>query len=321
MDGRTFAGLAVRTSMVFITFFQIALPDQEARSQQSVPATVRIDWLPDSLSSLRQKTRFGVSQNLDYSLAASLELLLNWKQGEPGDRLDLLQHLRYQVTVTNERSFRLFNQLDHHLGFRYCFDSVSGIREDDNTLDTRLDWNLTPLVALSLNSSLNTRLLKGFDWQTDSTGATVRVMNSSFLTPLVWSFSLGISRIFRKAGILTLEFSSARLTYLRDRSVFGIRKVHEFFGVPEGKSCNFEYGLGLRLLIATRIFARIDWNSDIRVFKDWKCPIDLTVNNEFAMRLWKYLKIAMRTRIFYEKEVSKHLQLENLVSFGFYISV
>jgi hypothetical protein len=321
MGNGTRISLRGRIFVIWAILVWITLIPDDLRSQVPVPGNIRINWLPDTLHPIEKKIRFRIFQELEYSLSTSLLLFLNWKEDPESNHLDLMQNLKYKLLLGNERSFRFSNKLDHNLGFQYYFDSISGINTDDNTLTTRLEWDFHGKIGVIFNSTLATRILKGFDYHTDSNGAVIKVMNSSFLTPLIWTFSLGLGFTFKKAGTLTLEVSSAKLTYIRDRSVFKVRETHQFYGVPEDKNHIFEYGLGLQLLIDTWLFKKVHWESDIRIFKNWLSPVDLTVNNEFGMRVLKFLKIGMRTRIIYENEISKKIQIENLVSFGFFFKL
>jgi hypothetical protein len=161
--------------------------------------------------------------------------------------------------------------------------------------------------------------MNGYDYSVDDSGRIVKILNSSFCTPLLWTFSGGFSIKWQGFGSLNLGVSTAKLTYIRDKSIFGKQKVTKYYGVPEGKDHVFEYGLSLQFLADKEFFKRIRWNCDLLVFKNYTSPVDVTLKNNFGIRINRFLKASIQTRIFYEETVSHSIQLENLVTFGFYV--
>ncbi len=273
-------------------------------SQEKLPGLVNIKWLPDTLFYSEKKIRMQFSQELEYSLSANLIYLMNPASFSGSNCIDLLENLKYRWRLSRGNTFVLANRFDHNLGFQFIFDSIPGISMDDNTLSTRFDWNLNRIVSVSFNSTLTTRIL-----------------NSSFLTPLIWSFSLGTGFHIKKIGTVTLGISSAKLTYLLDHTIFDRRGVDEFFGVPRGEDHLFEFGLGLLVDIRTQLLKIIRWENSTFLFWNRTSPVDLAMNNEFGVRILKYLGIVLRTRVIYDREISRKLQMENLLSLGFYIKV
>ena len=62
----------------------------------------------------------------------------------------------------------------------------------------------------------------------------------------------------------------------------------------------------------------VRWNCDLLFFKNYKKPVDMTLRNLFGIRINKFLKTTVQTRILYEKKIIDHLQVENMISIGFY---
>jgi len=61
------------------------------------------------------------------------------------------------------------------------------------------------------------------------------------------------------------------------------------------------------------------WDCDILVFKNFNKPVDLVLKNLIGIKINKFIKTSIQTRLIYEEDVSKSLQMENLISLGFAI--
>jgi hypothetical protein len=258
-------------------------------------------------------------QELDYSLSLSNFLFLNWHHDKNANQVTLLQNLKYKFSFAGDSLFRFSGSFLHDLGLQSYFDSLTKIQTDDNTLNTCFDIRISKNLNFSISTTLAARILNGYDYAVDDSGKTVKTLNSSFCTPLICTFSGGFSLKWTDFGSLSLGLSSAKLTYIRDKSIFQKQKVTKYYGVPEGKDHLFEYGLSLQFLADKEFLKRIKWNCDLLVFKNYTAPIDITLKNNFGIRISKFLKASIQTRVFYEEVVSRSIQLENLVTFGFYV--
>jgi len=258
-------------------------------------------------------------EELDYSFSFSSYLFLNWHHDKNANQLLLLQNLKYKFSLPGDSLVRFSGSFIHNLGLQSFIDSLTKIQIDDNTLNTRFDIRIHKNLNLSINSILTSRFMNGYDYSVDDSGRIVKILNSSFCTPLLWTFSGGFSIKWQGFGSLNLGVSTAKLTYIRDKSIFGKQKVTKYYGVPEGKDHVFEYGLSLQFLADKEFFKRIRWNCDLLVFKNYTAPVDVTLKNNFGIRINRFLKASIQTRIFYEETVSRSIQLENLVTFGFYV--
>ncbi|MFZ4520525.1 MAG: hypothetical protein ACOYNC_02400 [Bacteroidales bacterium] len=144
---------------------------------------------------------------------------------------------------------------------------------------------------------------------------------ASFLTPLVWTFSAGPGCKLKGIGGFSLGITAAKLTWVYNKMVYQSQQTSEFYGVPREKGHVLEYGLTFQLLVDRNIFNRIHWNCDLKIFKNYGKPVDILVKNLIGIRIGKYIKTSVQTRISYEKEVSARLQMENLVTLGFFVSL
>lgn len=223
------------------------------------------------------------------------------------------------MIAENDLGFSISNLFIHNLGFQNYFDSITKVYIDDNTFTTKIDLRIKKNYTLAFNSNLTSRWLEGFDYSINDSGKQTVILNSTFLTPLIWTFSFGVGVIWKDFGSLNLGLSGGKLTYIQQTKIFEIRHITEYYGVPAGKNHRFEYGLSLQFLVNKDFLKRVHWDCDLLLFKNYNAPVDLNFKNLIGIRINKFLKTSIQTRVFYEGKVSKNLQLENLVSLGFYV--
>ncbi|MCX6245968.1 MAG: DUF3078 domain-containing protein [Bacteroidetes bacterium] len=271
---------------------------------------------PDSLSS-GKKPRF--KHELEYSIALSSYLYMKWHHDKSAGNVILLQKLNYKFCFSRDSLVKFSGSLVHDLGIQSYFDSITKVHTDDNTLNTRFEIRIKKNLSFSINSNLASQLLNGYDYSVSSSGAGIRTLNSSFLTPLLWTFSGGFSLAWPMFGSLSVGFSSAKLTWIRDRSIFEKQKTEKFYGVPEGKNHLFEYGLSMQLMVDKDFCKKVKWNCDLLVFKNYNSPVDVSLKNNLGFRINNFLKAGIQTRVLYEEMISKSIQLENLVTFGVFV--
>jgi hypothetical protein len=258
---------------------------------------------------------------LDYSLTANGFILVNWFHDDKANQINLFQNLKYICLLHNDQSFRFSGIFTHNLGFQHYFDSITKISIDDDNLAARLDINIDGKAAFMIFSNLATRLMNGFDYITGDSGVQIRILNSSFLTPLIWTFSFGIGYTWKDFGSLNMGLSSCKLTSILNDQIFSIRKISSYYGIDKGKTHLLEYGVTFQVQINKNISRIIHWDCDLLLFKNYNSSADLALRNILALRINKFLKATLQTRVFYEEKICKHLQFENLLSVGFYFQL
>lgn len=273
----------------------------------------------DPFSHPEKLIRMRLSQDIDYFLSLSAFQFLNWSHEKNTDQLVFQQSLKYSFLLSKDSSVTFSNILIHDLGFRFFFDSLTQVQPDETTLSTRLSINLHKKLSILFLSDITSRLLNNFEYIPGDHGNPVKVQSTSFLTPLTLSFSLGSAYSWPGFGVLSLGFSSAKFTYLRDCSVFDKLNVQSLYGIPKGKNHRFEYGVSLRLLVDMdkELFSRVHWSCDLLLFKNLNSFPDITLKNLFTVKLTRFIKTSIQTRILYEEEVSKNIQVENYLNIGF----
>ena len=259
---------------------------------------------------------YSLNNELSYSIAVTGYASVNETQDRSAWQLAFFQTLKYKFTFSSRR-FHLSNDLTHDLGLLYYIDSISKFQTDENTLTTRFSYDASGFLQFMASSILKTRIFNAWDIATAQDGSMVRTLSSSFLTPLICTFSCGFGFIFPKTGILDIGVSSARLTYIYDQGIFEKTGLDQFYGVARGKRSSFDYGLSLHLLISKALGSRLQWNCDLLLVKAANTSPDLSLKNLFAFRINGFLKTSLQTKLFYDEDVSRQLKIENLLSIGF----
>jgi hypothetical protein len=282
-----------------------------------VPVNRITGEVPDSVDAREKTSRSRFSFQLDYSTSASCFFFTNREREEGFNHLDLIQNLKYHQQLPFDSICRITQDFVHNLGLRYYFDSIAVVQVDDNTLSFRIGVRFARRFSVVLLSDLSTRLFGQYESRYDTAGSCIRVRKESFLNPLVWTFSLGMGMEWKDFGSLDLGISSARLTLISDRSVFDRLGTDSYYGIPKGRSHCFEYGLSLRVIISRDVTRILHWDSDLRLFKEFRAPVGLAFENSFRIRIFRFLTAGIRTRLYYEEKVSKKVEMENILSVGF----
>lgn len=279
---------------------------------------VRVSPL-DSAAPVNALVKFRLSQQLEYAVSGTNLLFSNWQQGNSVNFLSLIQHFDHRLLFFNDRNFTITNSFAHELGIQYFFDSISRFQPDDNTLNTSIDIRMAKNLTFSVCSNLTTCMFNSYAYATDPAGNLRKTLKASFLTPLLWTFSAGVTSVLPLTGSLNLGLSAGKFTWIRNNGIYEQQNILEFYGVPLRKRFLLEYGLGLHLLVDKNFLDCIRWKCDVLVFKNYEKSIDLAVKNFVEVRISRFLKASIQTRLNYEKEVSKWIQVENRVTLGFYI--
>ena len=301
--------------IILMGFVLLLFLDGEAISQ-GLPASAWLGRLFMENTIIRNlgEDKTKIETGLDYSLSLNCLLHLNYQHGANLNQAGMNQNIRIINTINRDGNFKMTNTLVHILGFQYFFDSITQVSQDDNTLITRIDLKFFKPFTLTFNSNLSSRLINNFDLQMNDSGQQIRILNASFLTPLLWVFSWGASYNLPNFGSVNFGLTGGKLTYMWNRSIFDKRQTSTYYGVEKNKNYLLEYGLSFQLLIDRDVTKTFHWNCDLLLFKNYNTSIDMTLKNSFGLRINRFLKTSMSTKILYEENLSKHLQFENLLS-------
>ena len=257
------------------------------------------------------------ARDIEYTCTFTAIHAANIRHGDVPAGLSLLQHFRCRGDLSNAGTIRLTGSLVHDLGIQYLADSIFRFRPDENTFDTRFDIRITRMLSGSLFSSVTTPLFNAYIPRAGTHG----VLNAAFLTPLVWTFSAGITTTLPFKGSVSLGITSGKVTVVRSGSVYSQQGIEEFYGVPRGKGSRLEFGMSLHLAVDDEFFHLLLWNCDLQVFQNYRRPVDLLWKNRLGFRIGKYLRAGLQTRVRYEPEISPKVEIENQVSLGFTLTL
>lgn len=274
-------------------------------------------FLESQLAPISNPLHFKSLFELEY--AFSLNGLMT-SNSPNSNQLGLTQNLKVRSVYVKGERLSLTNVLVHTLGIRYIFDSIMEVNQDDNTITTRIDLKIKPWLNLSVNSVLTSRIFKSYDLLQDDT-LPVRILKGGLLTPLVWNFSFGLGFTSTSLGSLNVGLTGGKLTYVREKEVFLQRSATSFYGVDKGHDYTLEYGMTLHYTVDRDLVKFLHWNCDLLLFKNYHETPDLTLKNYLGFRINKYFQTKISTKILYEENLSKHIQVENLISVGFYLKL
>jgi hypothetical protein len=262
-----------------------------------------------------------ISQNFAYCFTLSGLFFVNRAGAGNSNNIAILQDLAYEFRAGWKKHLWLTTRLDHHLGACYFFDSIAQIHLDDNTLSSRIEWKIVKGHSLFIASGINTRLFRGYDYHPNEHGCLIRIINASFLTPMIVAFSAGIRLEWPFAAYLNFGLSAGKFTWIRDKTIFEAQQVDLFYGVGKGKRYLLEYGLNMECRVDREFSKWLHWEFLLMVFKNINLPADVNLKNRLEFRILKYVRVNLQTRVIYESQVSRKVQFENLVSVGFRFSL
>lgn len=283
--------------------------------------TVRFFSLQQQSGARRPPLKLRFTSTTEYAFSVSGSLLVNWQKDQRANQVALQHSLRHRSVLTNNLNLVLTTCILHNLGLQCFFDSITRFSPDENTLDTRLDLRIGRFLSASLSANLTTRLFNGYEYLPNDSGLQVRILTSAFMTPVTLMLSAGITVQWKQFGTLTAGLSGGKLTGVVNRQIWETRDGETFYGVQRSKGYLVEYGWTLQVLIDRDLFPRVHWNCDLLLFKNPARPPDLSMRNYFGIKINRFLCAGIQTRLYYEAQLSPAIQLENLVSLGFSVSL
>jgi hypothetical protein len=294
-------------------------------SQGPLPGPFRDDpvpgiWRQDSAGRGQGRAKGVLRREAEYSLAINGLIFFDGLKGRRLTQAGFQQNLICRFGSGKDGRIQFTGRFVHGLGIQHFFDSLTLVSNDENTLTARLDMVPGKRVTGTLTSILSTPLLNRFDYYVNDSGRTIAMLSSAFLTPLTWTISGGFSLNLAWTS-LTVGLSGARLTYLRDPRVFSSRNTQVYCGVPAGKGYLMEYGLSFQFLLNRDFLRRFHVDCDLLLFRNYDARMDLRFRNFISLKISKFLKASLQTRMVYDEKSSRNLQVENLLCIGFCCSL
>jgi hypothetical protein len=281
----------------------------------------RIELTGDTVTVPAQLVRGILTQDAECFFSFSASRFLNQANGQERNNLAFLQSLKYRLLLRKDSLIVFSNLLTHDLGAQFFFDRVIHIHPDETRLTTNLSLKIWRTVNVAFNSEITSCLLKNYSCYTDLNGRKVRTPTSSFLTPLIVTMSFGISRNWQSLGDLSLGLSSLKFTYLRDRKIFGELNTSEISGVPKGKDRRVEYGISFQFIADRDVVKNLHWNCDLQLFKNYLSAVDFSLRNILSLKLARFIKTSLQTRILYDEKISRSVRMENQLNIGLSVTL
>jgi hypothetical protein len=259
-----------------------------------------------------------------YGTAAAVSLINKPDKTEKGNF-----QLYYNATINNRLnidkfswSFFLFNEY----GYKKYFDSLGIKNEDGYNLRNTVQWALyKKKLKLNANVNIKSQIWRTYQYNvTDST--TEKILYSAYFSPGYVMYSGGLAFITNDNIAFELGMVSGKTTKIKNQEIFDDRKSKKLYGLDKGEKKKVDYGLTF-IITAPIVELRknIYWETNSVFFSKNKSLKSLNeytmdVNSAFHFLFWKYLRLSLRTKIIYDKEVQDQVFMSNQISFGFYLS-
>lgn len=227
-----------------------------------------------------------------------------------------MHQLRCRAMITNERNFKATGLLNHEIGLQWYIDSIWRFQPDVTSLEMKMEIRIIKYLLISINSTITSRIFNSHRYFTGSDGILNRQLQSGFLTPMIWTFASGFGWNNNRFGSFQVGLTGGKLTWVRYKAIYSILNVDKYFGVPHDKPFLFEFGLTMLVNVERKLSNAVKWTFELNAFKNYEKPIDFTLKNLFDWRLGKYFSGSVQTRLIYESEMTKKVQIENLFGFG-----
>ncbi|MBM3403755.1 MAG: hypothetical protein FJY10_02555 [Bacteroidetes bacterium] len=260
---------------------------------------------------------YSISPSFNYVVSANLQQYINSHVNQDLLQIHFIQDIRYGILADKPGKLKFNQEIQSNIGVFCIIDSTYQVRPDENHWKANLSVNITRFFTFLLDSDFSTALFNRYDLMPDTSGKLQKVLDASFCTPLVWNISAG----FQYATIDWFRFSvgitSGKLTGMLNNRVYTEKNTHLLWGVEQGRKYHFEYGLSFRMTVDRTFSEKHKWYVDVHLFKNYQKAMDLNAENKILLNVGKNVCITLKTRIIYEKENSRKVQWENLLSFGF----
>ena len=276
---------------------------------------------PDSIPGRKPVVAAQMIQSLRYGLTLSGAWLVNWEQDANASNLLILQDLMWESVITSGKHFSVSHKFIHQLGYQTYFDSISKFHTDNNSLDIIFSWNFGKAHGLFLSATFTSQLLNDFTEIPDTGGHLMRQLQGGFCTPLIMSLSGGLRLSWHSWANIYLGLASTKLTWIRDQRVYHTNDITSFYGVEQTKNPLLEAGLSIQIQVKKELFPWVGWDCDLLLLKMAEQPIDVNLRNLFSIRLNRLVQTQIQTRIVYEEQYCKKVQIENVISVGLLLNL
>ena len=169
-------------------------------------------------------------------------------------------------------------------------------------------------TSLSLTSQI-------FDTKED------KLLESSFMSPGNISWSLGLQYSFDKymKGSFALNLASAECVLFLNQAIYDAKETDEINGVLKGKfiynmtGLDFSYNLRKKInsVLTVKNNGKFFFPGEGKFFsKEWVSYFKFQIDNEISCSMMKTVKISLKTRFTYNKNLTRTVKLYNKIAIG-----
>jgi len=134
-------------------------------------------------------------------------------------------------------------------------------------------------IQLSGAASLESQKFNKYKSSSDSYGQIKKLKESAFLAPGILRMQSGVSLKINDQNEVDLGLASAKITWIRLKSLYNNLNTEEIEGVQRGLPFHFEGGLSMQSSFASSANKKIVWEQTCRIFY----PIQNERNTEMEM--------------------------------------
>ncbi len=273
--------------------------------------------LNDRFDDGRPLLLYRMDGKIDYSVMASAMKFSHWEK-EPGvDHILLIHKLNLNSVLSVARKFQLAHSLYQDLGLQYFFDSISRFQPDITKAEARYDYTIAKYATIAFRFSLSTRVSNAYHYYQDTTGGISKQLQSSFLTPMIGTFSGGIAWKNPKYLSSYMGIAGGKFVYIHENQIYDEMGVEKFHGVEKGRHTLLDYAILVQLLVDKKLFRSLAWTFEANILKKVKFSPEVLIKNGFILRIGKYITAGLQTRVIFEEEISLTWQTENILTIGF----
>lgn len=288
--------------------------------------TVKVQSVSDSVQRCQPKHQINFLTTLDFFSAFTAIHIVNGSS--TNDKSNI--HLYYNFTGDNRikiSNYSITNYFNTELGVKVYVDSFAIISEDSYTFKNDFSYVIkNSKLALNMSFTSRSQFFRHYDYRSDTTGYSVRFLNTSFLSPGYILYSSGIKILFN--NYLNIEFGlvSAQKIKIRNQQLFDSRMSENLYGLSKGDRQKIDFGFSMTFISTLhQIHKNVYWENfsqfsvnrqNIKYLKFYQCNI----NNAFHYCFLKYLRLTLRSKITYDYNNSLKPRVINSLTFGFYLN-
>jgi len=305
---------------------------QQFQKENVVPM-IKIDsqqnkQLIQHVKKLKPKTEYDLYWILNYDLYATFSAMKSENVIDIGEADNL--YLYYNLTFSNRlyfKEFRLNTYFFNEYGYRNYLDSISLKTEDLYYFKNTINY---PIIKdhLDFNFMINikSQFWKTYAFKEDSVGGLNTYLYSSYFSPGYILYSSGLTYSFWKGNTIELGLISGKFTKIKNQNIFNTRESSKLYGIGKGSKSEVVFGLNLQGNITPKKLTKnLYWENYTQIFAPNKQleaihHYTFDINNAVHYLFLKYLRVSLRTKVFYDAQIQEKPQLINQISFGFYLA-